>query len=83
MDEIDEVPGQGDADDLATVGEYEVRYQAEVARAVLGSVGIDALVIADDEGGLNPGFFAEYGVRVVVRSADLAEARRVLAEAGS
>ncbi|MGI9611243.1 MAG: hypothetical protein ACR2NL_13195 [Acidimicrobiia bacterium] len=71
-----------DADaDLATVAVYGLRHQAEVAKAMLASAGIDAMVVADDEGGLNPGFFADYGVRVVVRSAELAAAQGVL-EAG-
>jgi hypothetical protein len=63
---------------LETAAVYELRHEAEVARALLGSSGIQAVVVADDEGGLNPGFFARYGVRVVVRADDLDEARRVL-----
>ena len=37
------------------------------------------MVVADDEGGLNPGFYSRYGVRLVVRAEDLDEARSVLA----
>lgn len=63
---------------LATVAVYPVRSDAEIVRARLGSEGVDALVIADDEGGLNPGFYSRYGVRVVVADADLATAREIL-----
>jgi hypothetical protein len=63
---------------LETVALYELRHEAEVARALLDSAGIEAVVVADDEGGLNPGFFARYGIRVVVRSTDLDDARHLL-----
>jgi proteasome lid subunit RPN8/RPN11 len=65
-------------DELATVHVYTTRSDAEIARAKLVGEGIDALVIADDEGGLNPGFYNRYGVRVVVRADQLATARRAL-----
>jgi len=64
--------------DLATVAVYPIRSDAEIVRARLASEGVEALVIADDEGGLNPGFYAHYGVRVVVAAADLAAAYEVL-----
>ena len=64
--------------DLATVAVYPVRSDAEIVRARLASEGVEALVIADDEGGLNPGFYAHYGIRVVVAAADLAAAYEVL-----
>ena len=64
--------------DLATVVVYPTRSDAEIARARLAADGIEAIVIADDEGGLNPGFYSRYGVRVVVNAADLAEARESL-----
>lgn len=67
-----------DESSLETVAVFDVRHEAEVARALLGSSGIEAVIVADDEGGLNPGFFAHYGVRVVVGEKDAEEARRVL-----
>ena len=63
------------SDDLVTVWVYSTRSDADIARARLAADGIDALVMADDEGGLNPGFFDRYGVRVVVR-ADRADTAR-------
>lgn len=63
---------------LTTVATFTRRHEAEIGWAALRSAGIEAMVIADDEGGLNPGFFAEYAVRLVVRDEDLADARAVL-----
>lgn len=64
--------------DLSTVAVFSVRSDAEIVRARLVSEGIEALVIADDEGGLNPGFYSRYGVRVVVAARDSGTARAVL-----
>ena len=64
--------------DLATVAVYTIRSDAEIVRARLVSEGIEAIVIADDEGGLNPGFYSRYGVRVVVAAPDLAAAHAAL-----
>jgi len=64
--------------ELVPVAVYPFRGDAEVARAHLAAEGIAAVVVADDEGGLNPGFYARYGVRVLVRSPDLATARSVI-----
>ena len=58
----------------ATVVVYDVRSDAVIARARLSADGIDAWIAVDDEGGLNPGFFSRYGVRVIVRSEDLDDA---------
>jgi proteasome lid subunit RPN8/RPN11 len=64
--------------DLSTVAVYTTRSDAEIARARLESDGIHAIVIADDEGGLNPGFYSRYGVRVVVGENDLTDAKTSL-----
>ena len=64
--------------DLITVGVYPFRGEAEIVRAHLAAEGIAAVVVADDEGGLNPGFYSRYGVRVLVQPSDVAEARAVI-----
>jgi proteasome lid subunit RPN8/RPN11 len=64
---------------LVTVAVFSARGDAEVARARLAALGIRSVVRADDEGGLNPGFFARYGVRVEVRADEAAAARSELA----
>ena len=61
-----------------TVMTYPVRSDAEIARARLEADGIRAAVRADDEGGLNPGFYHEYGVRVVVAPEDVDDALQSL-----
>lgn len=58
----------------ATVQVYPVRSDADIAVARLAADGIEASVHQDDEGGLNPGFFKRYGVRVEVSSDDLEDA---------
>ena len=70
-------PGVGvSPEDLVAIVVYTTRSDAEIARAKLVGEGIEAMVMADDEGGLNPGFYATYGVRVLVR-ADQSEAARL------
>ena len=59
---------------------YGSRPEAELARAVLESVGIPAFVSADDAGGMRPPLQLTLGVRLMVREADLVRARRVLAD---
>lgn len=60
---------------LSTVAVYPFRADAEVAVARLAADGIDAAIRQDDEGGLNPGFYRRYGVRVEVTDADVSDAR--------
>ena len=67
-----------DGSPLDTAAVYELRHEAEIARALLAASGIESMVVADDEGGLNPGFFAHYGIRLVVRTEDLEDAARLL-----
>lgn len=58
-----------------TAAEYPFRSDAEIALARLAADGIKAVIAVDDEGGLNPGFYRDYGVRVVVNATDLEDAR--------
>jgi len=60
------------------LGSFLYRGEAEVARARLDSHGIPAYVRADDEGGLNPGFFRDYRVVLVVPADRAAEALTIL-----
>jgi proteasome lid subunit RPN8/RPN11 len=64
--------------DLATVRVYATRSEADIAVARLAADSIVSAVRVDDEGGLNPGFFNSYGVRVVVGHADLNDAYQSL-----
>lgn len=58
----------------ATIAVYDVRSDGDIALARLAADGIVGRLAVDDEGGLNPGFFAQYGVRLVVREEDLDDA---------
>jgi len=57
---------------------FATRGDAEIAAARLRAAGIESMIRAEDEGGLNPGFYASYGVRLLVRVDDAAAAREVL-----
>lgn|GEM_PF-1284704 len=63
---------------LITVGSYLHRGEAEIALAHLAAAGIAGVVVADDEGGLNPGLYADHRVRVVVCGGDRISAVAVL-----
>jgi hypothetical protein len=58
------------------------RGEAEIVRARLGAAGIPSMVAADDEGGLSPGFYTFFAVRVMVAAEDLSRALTELGEAG-
>ena len=62
-----------------TVAVYTVRSDGDIALARLAADGIVARLSADDEGGLNPGFYAHYGVRLLVRPKDADDAYQSLA----
>jgi len=57
-----------------TLNVYPYRADAELAVARLAADGIKAVVRDDNEGGLNPGFFKHYGVRIEVDADDLEDA---------
>jgi proteasome lid subunit RPN8/RPN11 len=60
--------------EIETVRVFVTRSEADIAVARLAADGIVAAVRVDDEGGLNPGFYNSYGVRVVVGGADVEDA---------
>jgi len=57
-----------------TVAVYPFRSDADIAVARLAADGIQSAIRADDEGGLSPGFFTRFGVRVEVDSEDIEDA---------
>lgn len=63
------------------VGVYGGRPAAEIARGVLVANGIQADLMADDDGGLAPVAALTEGVRIIVRADRAAEARELLAAA--
>jgi hypothetical protein len=67
------------AEDLVVVRTYVYRHEAEVGKAILDAHSIDAMIQADDLGGLNPTIGASTGgVRLLVRRTNEREARRLV-----
>ncbi len=63
---------------LVVVGTFNTRPEADLARSALEAAGIDAVVAADDAGGVQPGLWEGQGVAVLVDREDEQEAREVL-----
>ena len=69
-----------DDEKLVAVGSYPNKIDAELAQGALEAADIDAMVSADDAGGLQPGLWVGEGVRVLVRVEDAERARTILNE---
>ena len=63
---------------LVSVGTYPNKIDAELAQGALEARDIEAMVSADDAGGLQPGLWVGAGVRVLVRAEDAERARTIL-----
>lgn len=64
--------------DLVVVQTFKSRPEADLAKSALHAADINALVIGDDAGGLQPGLWEGRGVAVAVNRADEAAARAIL-----
>jgi hypothetical protein len=64
--------------DLVVVQTFNSRPEADVAKSALDAAHINAMVVADDAGGLQPGLWEGRGVAVVVNREDEGSARDVL-----
>jgi hypothetical protein len=69
-----------DDEKLVAVGSYLNKIDAELAQGALEAADIDAIVSADDAGGLEPGLWVAEGVRVLVRAEDVERAKKILNE---
>jgi len=68
---------------LKVLAKYRNRIEAEQAVTILLDAGIDAMVQADDVGGMYAGLsLSGGGARILVREEDEDEARRVLEHGG-
>jgi len=67
-------------DDPTIVRTFSDRGEAEIARSLLETEGIDAWVTADDMGGNTPPLDFSSGLQLVVEAADLDRARELLDE---
>ena len=54
------------------------KIEAEIALGALEAADIEAMVSADDAGGLQPGLWVGEGVRVLVRAEDAERASKIL-----
>ena len=68
----------GQQDELVVVRTYMYRHEAEVGRSMLEANEVDAVISADDAGGLRPGLGAATGVRLLVTRRDEHKARQLL-----
>ena len=67
---------------LAVVDSFALRVEADLAKSVLESAGIDATIQADRAGGMRDHLaWSGFGFKVLVRDEDLADAREVLQSA--
>ena len=64
--------------DLVVVHTFSSRPEAEVAKSALDAAGIEAMVMAEDAGGTQPGFWEGRGVAVVVNAENEQAAREIL-----
>jgi hypothetical protein len=65
--------------DLVVVHTFNNRPEADLAKSALEAAGIDAMVQADDGGGMRPAIaWAGSGMHILVRVADAEAAREIL-----
>lgn len=64
--------------DLVVVHTFNSRPEAEMARSALDAAGIESMVMADDAGGTQPGFWEGRGVAIVVNREHEQAAREIL-----
>jgi len=67
-----------DLDDAVVIEKFTSRAEAELAAGLLESEGIEALILADDAGGLYPMLQFIRGVRLLVAQEDELQAREIL-----
>jgi hypothetical protein len=64
--------------DLVVVHTFNTRPEAEMAKSALDAAGIDAMVMADDAAGIQPGLWEGRGVAIVVNRENEQAARDIL-----
>ena len=67
-----------DLDNAVIIETFTSRAEAELAAGLLEGEGIEALILADDAGGLYPMLQFIRGVRLLVAKEDAAQAREIL-----
>lgn len=69
----------GDRHDVEVVEIFSNEFDANLAKSVLESDGLEAHLLADDLGGVYPMLQVTRGIRLVVPADELARARELLA----
>jgi hypothetical protein len=64
--------------DLVVVHTFNSRPEAEMAKSALDAAEIESMVMADDAGGTQPGFWEGRGVAVLVNRENEQAAREIL-----
>jgi hypothetical protein len=64
--------------DLVVVHTFNSRPEAEMAKSALDAAEIESMVVADDAGGTQPGFWEGRGVAVLVNRENEQAAREIL-----
>ena len=64
--------------ELVAVRTFPTRIDAELARSALEAAEIEAMVSADDAGGIQIGLWLSRGVRLLVRAEDVNRAEAIL-----
>ena len=64
--------------DLVIVRTFLNRFEADVAKSALDAAGIDAIIRADDAGGMRPAMSMGSAVELVVRVEDASRAVQIL-----
>jgi hypothetical protein len=64
--------------DLVVVHTFNTRPEAEMAKSALDAAGIEAMVMADDAAGIQPGLWEGRGVAIVVNRENEQAARDIL-----
>jgi hypothetical protein len=64
--------------DLVVAREFLNRFEADVAKSALDAAGINAIVVADDAGGMRPGMWMGSAVQLLVHEGDLEPAIEIL-----
>ena len=82
IDLVNELPPEDTAEyvDLVNLETYPDRTEAELAKGILATGGIAAIIYGDDFGGYSPALSFSEGVQLMVERADLVKARMILAE---
>ena len=66
------------ASELVVVRAFANMFDAEVAKSALDAANLDAMIQADDAGGVQPGMWAGNGVDLLVRAEDAERAKEIL-----